>query len=304
MIHQVTRVSANYETPVSIFVFGDRQAGSEGYNKEAWQEFKRHFKSTPNAWALGVGDYNGWLRPTMRAHLQSATAKDTSARKQLDKLVMQDHDKTIEDMEFLKDKCIGLHEGHHNWTFITNDNTDMRLANALKAPYLGWMASTRLVIDYNSPKTTKKSRFGLTYTIVSMHGNSNASSFPSSARWMETRVVNAWIADQHIMGHGCKNGNFEPHVQNIIRRRGPAGIDTKIPRCLIVGGFCDGFTNGWESGYVEQRGFAPQPLGWGVIRLKFVHTNQAALARGLEATGTGKSAISLDVEQLNKNPLG
>lgn len=294
MIHRIARLSLKSCDTLSLFFFGDKQAGVPGYCDEAWQEFKAEFKRTPNAYAIGLGDYLDWLRPSMRLEVKRALIKDTSAWKQLDKQVMLTHDKMIDEMEFLKGKLLLLHEGHHNWEFVTGDNTDQRLAVALKAPYGGWIASTRLVIE------RANSNGHHVYTIMSTHGNANARRVPATVTWMERNLVDSWDADQYVMGHGCKNANFEPLERNRIRRAGEPGYSTTIPRCLIVGGFTKSYTNGWESSYVEHAGFAPQPIGWGVVRLKLVHRKSQALAKGVP---NARHAWGLDVEQVNRNPL-
>ena len=52
---------------MTLFLFGDIQYDNQnGFAKEAWEQFKSDFKKTPNAWALGLGDYNDFVRPTIQ----------------------------------------------------------------------------------------------------------------------------------------------------------------------------------------------------------------------------------------------
>jgi len=294
MIHHITRLNPGYAA-ASIYVFGDRQQGSTGYLKEAWEEFRNQFKREKNAVALGLGDYGDWLRPTMRERIYSSLAKDDSARHQLDDIVRKNHDEIIDDMEFLKGKLIGLHEGHHNHTFLNGGSTDQRLAAALKAPFLGWTASTRLVIQ-----DPAKDGSGYVYTIVSTHGNANGRRVGAAVNWMEQNIVAGFTADQYIMGHGCKSANFVPSERSVIRRVGPPGIDRQLPRCLIVGGFARCYTDGWNSDYGERSGFTPQPIGWGIIRLKIGTKRAQQLAKGVSTGRLGSKALS--VEQINVTP--
>ena len=293
MIHHVTRLPLDFKHGANIFVFGDRQEGSEGYLDEAWQEFRDEFKRTPNSYALGVGDYGDWLRPSMRAKLLAPLSQDDSSRSMLEKDILRTHDQIIDKMEFLKGRLIGLHEGHHNWTMLGGLSLDQRLASALKAPFLGWTASTRLVLE---AKKNNDSRGGYVYTMISTHGNANGRKVASALNWMEANIVSGWDADQYIMGHGCKSAAFSPSERNLIRRFGPAGVDHRVPRCLIVGGFCKSYTDGWQSGYAERAGFAPQPIGWGIISLKLVKRKVNSLARGV----SGRRTKSLDVDNRNR----
>ena len=76
MVNHESRLSLEWRKPVSVFFFGDLQSGVDGFSEEAWEKFKSEFKSTPNSWAIGLGDYGDWLRPTMRARLYGALQQE------------------------------------------------------------------------------------------------------------------------------------------------------------------------------------------------------------------------------------
>jgi hypothetical protein len=295
MIHHGTRIPLVGAGEATIFIFGDRQQGSSGYKEEAWQEFRREFKATKNAWAIGVGDYGDWLRPSMRTPVINALSKDDSARSMLDGDIRRGHDKIIDDMAFLEGRLVGLHEGHHNWKFASGETTDQRLASALKAPYLGWIATTRLVFTYGNDDR-KKGGHSLIHTLISTHGNANGRKVHSALAYLENNYAGSWICDSYAMGHGCKSGNHVPFKRNHVRRAGPFGIDVQIPRCLVVGGFAEGYTDGWQSDYVERAGFAPQPLGYGLFRFKRVVRRNNQIIRGVVNPRT----CSLQVEPVNR----
>lgn len=294
MEHHVFTISQPSYPEVEIFVFGDLQDGSPGFKREAWEEFRIQFKRAKNAYGLGVGDYGDWLRPSMRERLEATLKKDDSAKKQLDDIILKDHDRICDNLEFLKGKMIGLHEGHHTWKFQSGITTDQRLASALKTRFLGFTASTRMVLIRES-----KRNGGYVYTMVSTHGNANGRKVGAAANWLESNIVAGFAADHYIMGHGCKNATFVPHAVDSVRRTGAPGLDRRTPRCLIVGGFADGYTNGHESSYVERSGFSPQPLGWGIIRLKVVRRAADSIAKGI--SGRCRSE-TISVEQMNITP--
>lgn len=310
MIHHISPLGMKAKDGVTIFVGGDLQWTDEeddhgnankeknGFQPWAWEQFEDAFKSTPGAVFLGLGDYGDWLRPSMRSRVQGAISGDDGARQQLDNMVSRSMDKLLKRLRFLEGKCIGIHSGHHEWEYASGTNSTQRIAAALKAPYLGWIASTRLTVHIDGAK--KKD--GYAYTIVSTHGNANARRVGGTATWMETNIVSAFGADQYVMGHGCKNMNFTPGERIDIRRTGPAGVKTTYPRCLVVGGFSKGYTNGWETSYVEKNGFSPQPLGWGTINLKLRHRISSAERVGSKASTPGGTPI-LEAEQQNHHPL-
>ena len=280
MYHHISRIPLDYSEGATIFVFGDLQWGAEGFVSEAWQEFRNKFKSTKNAWALGLGDYNDFVRTKVRGQLKTIISQDDSIRAQMDDQVRHTQDKLLNEMSFLEGKTIGIHEGHHTWEFADRSKSDQRIASALRAPFLGWVASTRLILELKRNKEHKGGD-GYIYTIVSTHGNANARRTAGMTGWMENNLVTGFWADQYIMGHSCKSAAWIPNARKAVRRIGPAGLDETIPRCLQVGGFHQGYTDGWESNYIQRNGFTPQALGWGVINFSRSKTIAASEAKGL-----------------------
>lgn len=288
IIHHIYR--SPFKNELNIFLFGDLQHGAPGFDEDAFEQFKAEFKSTKNAVALGLGDYSDQFRPTMRDRIIKAT--DDSTRNQLDKLYIQDHDKLIDKLAFLEGKLVGIHNGHHCHEFLNGTNSDQRLASALKAPYLGWIASTRICLS-------RQDDHSYSYTIISTHGQPNARRNGGAVAWLENNFLSSWIADQYCFGHNCKSINWTPTERNIIRRDGQAGVIRQLPRAINVGGFCRGYTDGWESSWVERMGFAPQPIGWAVIRLKIRQGIQINQERG----NSNRKTKVLDVEQVSRHPV-
>lgn len=279
MVHHALAPNFHHAHGIDVFFFGDRQEGSSGYCQEAWEAFRDEWKASKNPYAIGLGDYGDWLRPTMRKHLSSVTSKDDDTKAAIEKMVLKEHDKTIDAMEFLKGRIIGLHEGHHNYGLMNGTNLDQRLCSALKAPYLGWSATHRLVLT----PFKKTGHHSHVITILSTHGNANGRKVHSALAWMDANFASAWIADVYVMGHGCKSGNEAPFERSFVRRVGPPGIDRRVPRIMAVGGFARGWTDGWNSDYVERAGMSPQPLGWGVMRVRRSQKKADALAAGISS---------------------
>lgn len=293
MVHHGKRIHLDPTHGATVFIFGDRQQGATGYKKEAWQEFRNEFKRTPNAWAIGLGDYGDFLRPSMRGRLLDALVKDDDARAMLDKDILKGHDEIINDMSFLDKRLIGLHEGHHTWDLASGGNTDQRLASALHAPYLGWIASTRIVLSYGAKE--KDGGHSFVHNTISTHGNANGRKVHSALASLEN-YAQSWIADSYLMGHGCKSGNHVPFKRSVVRRTGPYGVDTQIPRCIVVGGFAGGYTDGWKSSYVERAGFQEQPLAYALLRFKRVQQSDLQIIKGVASRGTQ----TLQVEPVNR----
>lgn len=300
MKHQIQKLPITKKDGISIFCFGDLQEGSLGFSEQDWEWFIDEFKETPNAWALGLGDYQDWLRPSMRAKLQSSISGDTSAKKMLENVLINDQDRFIKKyMLPLEGKCIGLHLGHHDYELMGGGNLTMRLAGALKAPYLGWTASTRLSLRFQRQDGTERNH-GHSYTIVSTHGSGGGRTAGSDIRSLN-EMVNSFICDQVVRGHSCKSISMTPVKRFHIRRQGPAGYDTQVPRMMNVGGFCESYTDGWNSTYAEKAGYMPQPLMWGVIRIKLVQSRALERRKGLIQDGQkSRKTTLLDIENVNR----
>lgn len=292
MIHHMTRVPIEYGHGLTIFCFGDLQWGADGFDLEAWHEFRDEFKKTKNAWALGLGDYEDWLRPSVRGKVLSAVSSDDSARQQLDNRIRRMQDELLDEMEFLKGKCIGIHSGHHDFEFTDGSKSSQRIAAALKAPYIGWMASTRLCLNRSVNKRDNKANW--TYTIVSTHGNANARKTGGAANWAENNLE-AWDCDHVIVGHCCKSLAWVPQERMYIKRHGAPGVERRIKRYMQVGGFHRGYGDKANASYVERNAFPPQPLGWGIIKFRISQSVLARQANGL----INPESKALCVEQFN-----
>lgn len=302
MIHHIATPHFDKKEGLDLFVFGDLQRKpsetgaarkNDGFVEEAWQQFQIEWKASKNAWGLGLGDYDDWLRPSLRPLINSALGKDDSARAVLDTMVLKSHDDTIKSLQFMDKRLIGLHEGHHVHYLASGMNTDQRLSSALHTTFLGFSATHRLALTV-SPQNTR------VVTMVSMHGNAGGRKVHSALAFLDANFANSWIADLFAMGHGCKNGNMVPFERQTIRREGPAGVIRSIPRLMVVGGFSRGYTDGWKSDYVERAGMTPQPLGWGLIRFRPTW-NVRSPERGLPHTLSSRSSrFGVDIEVINR----
>lgn len=312
MNHHEHRVIAHSGTNgVDLFFFGDLQEGVEGFRDDAWGAFRDDWKRSLNPYAVGMGDYRDWLRPSIRGKISPALHKDPSAHKQLDDMVHAGIEASAERFEFMKGRILGLHEGHHEWDFKSGANTTMLLAERLKTLNLGWISSNRLIIVH--PGRARAGRdMGHAFTFVSSHGNPSGRYTPSVARSMEMKME-SFVCDLKVMGHACRSASWSPQEYHLIRRSGPPGIVRVQPRMVLVGGFVDAYTDGWTSKpkvdnnkkiggrpkeeYAALAGLQPQPLMWAVVRIRLARKAAEAKERNIS-----HKAILLDVEAVNRGP--
>lgn len=313
MLHHEFRIPIrNASEGADIFFAGDEQEGSEGYREDAWQAFKEDWKRSPNPWLIHMGDARDWLRPSMRERINATAAKDPSMKRQLDDLVLGGLEKTLQRLEFMKGRIIGMHEGHHDWEFTSGANATMLMAEGLKTINMGWVATTRITIEIPRNNPTPKDGGGYTFTIASSHGNASGRTTTSVAQSMEQSLKD-FVCDLKVEGHACRSAAWIPHEYKLIRRSGPAGIIRVVPRHLLVGGFCDAYTDGWISrpreangrktggrpgrSYAEGRNMVAQPLMWGVARIRLRRNADDARAAGIN-----KQSYLPDIETVNRGP--
>src|SRR3990167_734659 len=253
-------VSIRFGKPVYIYSFGDMQFGAVGFCKEAWQEFQHESQQTENAYFVGVGDYGNFLRQSISMKIKESMQKDPAASLEFDDVVAPHYEKIGLMMEFMKGKILWLHDGHHNWKFQDGTTATQRLCRDLKTNYGEWMA-------YNTLHFKMKSRTSVNcIDILSMHGTGNAQMASTDARWLESRMWPGWDADIYVRGHSTKLSALE--VSKNYRKHRGTGFYSKSAHLLNCGGFCNGYTNGNGTSYVEMAGFLPSPLGWCVAKLE------------------------------------
>ena len=315
MVHNALTIQTKKPTDgVDIFFVGDEQEGSPGYRKDVWAEFVADWKRSPNPYMIHMGDARDWLRPTMRTKVKAAMTGDRSAHAQLDDFIMLGLNETLERLDPFRGRVIGMHQGHHDWEFLSGATCTMLLAQHLKALNYGWKAGTRLGLKFAS--SGRNSKGGAYYfTIATSHGNASGRDTTGVAGSME-RSMKDIICDLKVQGHACRSAAWTPHEYTIIKKRDAPGIVRVVPRHLLVGGFCEAYTNGWISvpkcdmktkkeyggnpltTYAEERGLTPQPPMWGVARLRLRYSKELNKERNM---APGKTPL-LDIETVNRGP--
>src|SRR3990167_573660 len=129
---------------VTLIPFGCVHSDDPGFNQEEWERCLQDIRSTPDCYAIGLGDYKNFLRTTARKHLKSYTGDEDSWR-DLDQMVRK------EAQEFLgrwllpiRHKLIGLAEGNHMYEFSTGGTDTQYMCERLEVPYLSKPAFVRL----------------------------------------------------------------------------------------------------------------------------------------------------------------
>jgi hypothetical protein len=248
----------------TLFVFGDMQYGAEGFDEGMWADFERDFKSTPNAYAIGLGDYSDFSRWTTRHKMSDALSGDRSVWSQLDKMVHTAVDGLSDKLSFMKGRLIGLHSGHHEWEFESGMTTTKILCHKLGAPWLDWTSYTVLKVRTPNPKSGSSA-----IKIWSTHGSGGSSFSSGDLGNLEKKIAPYWVADLYLRGHSSKLEMIPMELNDVTVRHGLRLV--KRTRWLVN---CGGFMSGYpmdSSSYVERNALPPACLGYAKCEIKYAN---------------------------------
>jgi len=181
---------------IELTPFGDLHFETELFSKDHWERFKyqectkiAHGKKTLY---VGMGDYQDFMSDSERFCLQSSKFHDTT-KKSFDQMVMDKLERFIKEIEFMRGRIIGLHEGNHYYTFPSGVTTTQLMCERLGCKYLGGTALHRIFLRL-------KNRLSFAVDIFSAHHGGGGRLAGSSINSVE-RMTDVAQADIYIHGH-------------------------------------------------------------------------------------------------------
>ncbi len=253
-----------HQEELLIVPIGDLQYGSEGCD---FDRFERHIAwaaKKPNAYFLGMGDFLDVASPSNRRALKEAALYD-SVQDALDELAAHHLAEIERVLAPTKGRWLGFLRGHHFWEFQDGTTSDLRLAQAMGAPFLGDAAILRILF----PSRSRQKRPSLA---VWCHHGQGSGAFQSSPIQKLEQLSRGWEGiDVFLIGHYHRKAAAKMHRlhpvfadhSNTLRHR------TVVLAC--TGGFLKGYQEGSARGgipagtYVEQGMMVPTALGGIVI---------------------------------------
>lgn len=247
--------------------FGDLQMGAEGFREDLWKRFFNQALADKEAWLIGMGDYSDAFRPTIRARLNGTFADDKGSRFQLDTHIMKSMQSLAEKLQPLKNRIIGLLEGHHYYDLVGGMTSTQYLCQLLGVKYLSFACVVQLHITRS--KSHKK-----IVDIFATHGCGGSKYSHSDLAHLERNIMPSWDCDLYLRGHSTKV--YVAHgapLNKISRAPLEKGIKILKRQRLLVntGGFMEGYVPGTTT-YVEEKNLPPCALGWAVIELHIRNT--------------------------------
>jgi hypothetical protein len=250
---------------ITLLPIGDAQVGVEASDIG---RLKKHIAwgfHQKNALFLGMGDYVDMASPSNRRTLKASGLYDTVT----DALQAKAHEDIYEFLGatgYTKGAWLGLLQGHHYMENVEESKTsDMVIAEALGAPFLGDSALVRIVFD----KHKDVDGLPVKADVWCHHGRGGGASVAAPINYLE-KIARGFDADIYLMGHQHKK-IAAPIDEIYYSRSGQILHHTKILACTgsFLKGYLGGSTSEGRAGgtYVEKGMMTPVSLGGIAIEL-------------------------------------
>ena len=252
---------------VTLMPIGDAQVGVEAADLKRlkshveWGFHKKH------ALFLGMGDYVDMASPSNRRTLKAAGLYDT-VTEALQVKAQEDIKTFLQHTMYTKGAWLGLLQGHHYMDMADGTTSDMKIAEALRAPFLGDAAIVRIIFD----KHKDVDGLPLKADIWCHHGRGGGVGAAAPISLLE-KTARGFDADIYLMGHQHKKV-ATPIDEMFWSRDGRMLHRTKLLACtgsFLKGYLANSMSEGRAGGtYVEKGMMTPVSLGGIVIELGVV----------------------------------
>lgn len=253
--HRV-EVQAKLGEPIRFIPFGDIHRDSDMHADGHWQDFLDYARKQKKAIFLGMGDYTDGVSTSERIVLSDAGLHDTTRNTLKD--VYKGVTKTlVNELSFMRGRCIGMLGGNHYFDFGNGDTTDHILASALQTKYLGVCSFIRISFVFDGKPNTRAS-----LDIFAHHGKGGGSLPGSTFNTLEKMSTTA-VADFYLMGHDHKKGCVPSTPRLILNGSGGKELTVRerVPWLGRTGSFLKSYEPGRVS-YNVDAGRSPSTLGW------------------------------------------
>ena len=145
---------------ISILPFGDVHYGAPNHAKKDWKAWvkagEKRVEDNDGVLFLGMGDYFDLLSSSERKSLMCGDFHESSY-KTFDQFVESMMDKFLDQISFMKGRCLGIIGGNHSYVFTSGEHagktTDIVMAEKLECKYLGVGSTIALRLIKNNTST-------------------------------------------------------------------------------------------------------------------------------------------------------
>ena len=249
-------VQSKWEEMRVMFI-GDIQWAGKKAHGSALSKLKENIAEglERGAYFVGMGDYIDFLSPSNRQRLRAAALYDTAEDVIDEKSMELVHELFDLALKPTIGRWLGLVEGHHFSQLKTGDTTDMRLADMLKAPFLGTCGLLHLVFN----RLHTNSKLSVNLWVHHGHGNGATSYYPLAR--LERFAADQEGVDAFAIGHTTKLGVIRKNRMGYTwqgKARGTAYHRTVY--LISTGGYSRAYAEGSKQGRVPRGGYAEQQM--------------------------------------------
>jgi hypothetical protein len=252
---------------VTVMPIGDAQVGVEAADLRRLKSHMEWGFHTKHAMFLGMGDYVDMASPSNRRTLKAAGLYDT-VTEALQAKAQEDIKTFLQHTLYTKGAWLGLLQGHHYMDMADGSTSDIKIAEALRAPFLGDAAIVRIIFD----KHKDVDGLPLKADIWCHHGRGGGVGAAAPISLLE-KTARGFDADIYLMGHQHKKV-ATPIDELFYSRDGRMLHRTKLLACTgsFLKGYLDNSMSEGRAGgtYVEKGMMTPVSLGGIVIELGVV----------------------------------
>lgn len=256
---------------IKIYNIADIHYGNRSCNMKRFREDVKKIKEDPDALWFGGGDYCDFIAPGDKRWDASIIDEDIKV-KDLGRLGHVLCKKMIKEFEPIQSKCLGLLYGNHEDKYMkSKDQQDLHtwMCTEMGVPDLGYCCFMDLCFSHRNaggPKRVAVYRQGLagmkssshwTLRFFLHHGFSSAAS-PGGKLNSLIKAMTHFDADCYMMGH-VHDQKAQRNVR-IGANSTCTELEDKQTIGVITGSYLMTYAKGF-SGYGEQKGYGPTPLG-------------------------------------------
>lgn len=249
---------------VTLIPFGCVHADDPGFRPALFKQCLDRIKHDPNAYGIGMGDYQNFLRGTARKFLKSYNA-DENSFDDLEPLIKNRADLFYRDwLKPIEKKLIGLAEGNHYYQFKNNATDTQHLCEKADCHYLDKPAFIRLKVVY-------KGKALRIFKPLIHHGDWSGghSRIGGDFNSMENKgLLGFGSFDLFLFGHTHRKGGFKVPVMDL-STTGELKLIERTKLFVRTGCFMAGYDPKCAGTYAQKKLLAPTDLGWCEIGIRF-----------------------------------
>jgi predicted phosphodiesterase len=285
-----------------FYVLGDVHIGALNCAEDEFRRFVSYIKNTPNSYWVGGGDYCDAviLKDAMRFDVNTLpnwmlSGDATATRRNMGDMLVAQRSRFLNMVAPIKDKCLGLIEGNHEYSIFKHHNSDhlQMLCDSLDVQNLSDCAFLRWNFGYAKTATNTTTR-GSIVNVFICHGRGGGRSSGAEPNKLYQLAADK-DTDIVLTGHTHSFCIHPPIPMLTIPRRGalPENPIITEKHAINWGSFVHGYSDG-PSTYASRALYPLRPMYTVEIAIQPHRFSQTGKKDGKADTKTRQLA-SIDV---------